>query len=42
MLFTELLKVHPKNYTLLMAVNKYFKDWKTNRTELDDLQNTNL
>ena len=39
---TELLKVHPKNYTLFMAVNKDFKNCKTNRAELDDIQNMNL
>ena len=42
MLSTELLNVHPKNYTQFMVVNKYLKNCKTNRTELDDLQNTNL
>ena len=41
-LCTELLQVHTKSYTLYMAVNKDFKYHKTNRPELDDLQNTNL
>ena len=36
------IKVHPKTYTLYMAVNKDFKNCKTDRLELDDLQNTNL
>ena len=34
--------VDPKNYTLLMEVNKDFKNCKTSRSEIDDLQNTNL
>ena len=37
-LYAELLRVHPKSYTLFMAVNSY----KANSPELDDLQNTNL
>ena len=41
-LSSEFLKVHPKNYTIFTAVNKDFKNWKTNRPELDDLQRTNL
>ena len=41
-LCNELLKVHPKNYPLFMTVNKDFRNFKTNRPELDDLQNTNL
>ena len=38
----ELLKVHFKNYTLFIAENKGLNNCKTNRKELDDLQNTNL
>ena len=34
--YSELLKVHSKNYTLFMTVNKEFKTCKTNRPELDD------
>ena len=40
-LSSELLKVHLKNYTIIMIVNKDLKTCKTNRPELDDLQNTN-
>ena len=40
-LSNELLKVHLKNYTIIMIVNKDLKTCKTNRPELDDLQNTN-
>ena len=41
-LCAELLNVQDNNYTLFMAVKKDLKNCKTDRSELDDLQNTNL